>query len=48
MKLPDLIAIHWTGGVGMFCVLQGNILLGVITVIAAELVYELLEKRHRG
>lgn len=47
MKLIDLVAIHWTGGVGMFGILQGNILLGVLTVIAAEVVYELLERRDQ-
>lgn len=48
MKLSDLIAVHWTGGVGMFGILQGNVLLGVLTVIAAEVVYELLERKRRG
>jgi hypothetical protein len=32
----------------MFGILQGNVLLGVLTVIAAEVVYELLERKRRG
>lgn len=48
MKLVDLIAIHWTGGLGMFGILQGKIFLGIIAVIAAEVVYELMERKRRG
>lgn len=39
--------VHWIGGTGMFAILSGSTLAGIVIVIAAELVYELLERRDK-
>lgn len=39
MNLADKIAVHWTGGVGVFALLGGQLLLGLVLIVAAQAAY---------
>ena len=43
----DIAAIHWTGGVGMFALLEGDLLLGVLIVAIAQFMYAGLKRMRR-
>jgi len=42
----DAAGIHWTGGVGMFALLERQMLTGVLLVALAQLAYWLLSRRR--
>jgi len=39
MRTVDLIAIHWTGGVGMFAALQDHPIMGGLICALAQIAY---------
>lgn len=45
MRLVDAVGIHWTGGVGMFALLEREALTGLLLVGLAQLAYWLLSRR---
>ena len=47
MSLGDHIAIHWTGGVGMFALLEGQVFFGLLLVGLTQYVYTALRARRR-